>query len=217
MATVKHGFDLDAIRKELDGEEWESDDALGGDQVRRVYLGSVLNLCPSGKYYMPWACSNVMGCAQCGGTGMLPIHPNRRVAKRMQARHKRIMKRFDRLYGPDREAHDRRFPSLIPSYQPSDRKAAYAYIASQPERYRMRHLSGPSCMACGGTGSREAHLDSLWREDAENAFSAMGLSLESGEGDGCDLFAAEYRETPDTDEDGNEGEEHPENGTEASP
>jgi len=204
MTTIHHGFDLAMIRKEMDREDWESDPALGGDQVRRVYLGSVLNLCPSGKFYMPWACSNVMGCAQCGGTGSLPIHRNRRVAKRMLSRHKRIMKRFDRLYGPDREAHDRRFPSLIPSYQPSDRKAAYAYIASQPERFTMRHLSGPSCMACGGTGSREAHLDTLWREAAEKAFEDIGLSMESGEGDGCDLFAVEYRDAPDTDEDGEE-------------
>ena len=26
---------------------------------RGIYLGSILSIMPSGKYYMPWACSNV--------------------------------------------------------------------------------------------------------------------------------------------------------------
>jgi heterodisulfide reductase subunit C len=30
-----------------------------GDFVGSCFLGSCFALCPSGKYYMPWACSNV--------------------------------------------------------------------------------------------------------------------------------------------------------------
>ena len=32
---------------------------LKKENMRVVYVGSVLNLLPSGKYYTPWACSNV--------------------------------------------------------------------------------------------------------------------------------------------------------------
>ena len=35
----------------------EQDD--DGEPVARVFIGSVFSLYPSGKYYMPWACSNV--------------------------------------------------------------------------------------------------------------------------------------------------------------
>ncbi len=32
---------------------------LKKENMRVLYVGSVLNLLPSGKYYTPWACSNV--------------------------------------------------------------------------------------------------------------------------------------------------------------
>lgn len=34
-----------------------------------VFLGTVFSLCPSGKYYMPFACSNVEPCNHCHGEG----------------------------------------------------------------------------------------------------------------------------------------------------
>jgi hypothetical protein len=51
-------FNLQEIRKLLDSEEWE-DDRFNDCQKRTIYIGSVFALLPSGKYYMPWACSNV--------------------------------------------------------------------------------------------------------------------------------------------------------------
>ena len=41
----------------------------GDRQCKSVYLGSVLSLSPSGKYYMPWASSNVDACPRCKGSG----------------------------------------------------------------------------------------------------------------------------------------------------
>jgi hypothetical protein len=53
---METGLNVQAIREELSGLEWElSDDGY----KRSVYIGTVFNLAPSGKYYMPWACSNV--------------------------------------------------------------------------------------------------------------------------------------------------------------
>lgn len=54
---METGLDAEAIRKEMDGEDWH--DTEPGRQERHVFLGTVFALTPSGKYYMPWACSNV--------------------------------------------------------------------------------------------------------------------------------------------------------------
>ena len=62
---IESEWHWDAIHKELDKkdpdylvngyevEEWEEDPIYG------IYIGSVLNMAPSGKYYQPFACSNV--------------------------------------------------------------------------------------------------------------------------------------------------------------
>ena len=51
-------FNVKALRAELDAEDWQEDDEPERE-VRRLYLGTVFALTPSGKYYTPWACSNV--------------------------------------------------------------------------------------------------------------------------------------------------------------
>lgn len=51
-------FDLKALRAELDAEDWQEGDNPDCE-TRRLFIGSVFALTPSGKYYMPWACSNV--------------------------------------------------------------------------------------------------------------------------------------------------------------
>lgn len=58
---------------------------------------------------------------------------------------------------------------------------------------------GKGCNRCGGCGSEEAYQDELWREQAEKELGTIGCSLISGEGDPCDLFAAESRDTPNED------------------
>ncbi len=54
---MKTGINWDVIRTELDGMEWE--DEGFGDFRREVFIGTAFSLTPSGKYYTPWACSNV--------------------------------------------------------------------------------------------------------------------------------------------------------------
>lgn len=62
-------FDLQAVRKGLDAEDWEEDPFNPGTETRSTFLGTVFALLPSGKYYMPWAHSNVAPCEDCGGKG----------------------------------------------------------------------------------------------------------------------------------------------------
>lgn len=170
-----HGCELFAskIREALDAEDWEDADPNVDSygQERRLYLGTVFGCMPSGKFYTPFACSNVMGCDSCGGSGMIANHRKRRITKKRSARFKRAYNR--------------------------------------PRWYRlnvtpMRHKAGTqayrSCTACGGLGSREGHLDGLWSDYAASVCESVGACLVNGEGDPCDLFITEYRDTPDEDE-----------------
>ena len=49
---VSTGIDWNWCKREL-----ESQPVVG--DVRELYIGTLMNLTPSGKYYTPWACSNV--------------------------------------------------------------------------------------------------------------------------------------------------------------
>lgn len=188
-ADVTHGFDMAKVRTALDGQDWEDDSHGDGSQVRRLYLGSVFSLMPSGKYYTPWACSNLDPCETCKGEGRVTAKRlKRRTIKKWATRHKRTMAKYARL-----NPHD------LPWAQAPD--AALLYLHRQRGLFRLRGFApGSVCTACCGSGSREAHLDELWREVTESAFEAIGLSIEAGEGDPCDLFAVEYRDAPDDEE-----------------
>ncbi len=50
-------FDWDNIKKEVEESEPNRDDY--GNLIKSAYLGSCFNIMPSGKYYTPWANSNV--------------------------------------------------------------------------------------------------------------------------------------------------------------
>jgi|SRR5215469_5502415 len=200
MTTVEHGFNLKAIRFELSKEDWQEDIDNPGQEIRRLYLGDVFSLTPSGKMYMPFACSNLTPCATCKGSGRTVLRRlKRRTQKKHASRHAYVMRRFDCLYG----ALDG-IPSLGIKYRkrqgrdrPQREHAAYAFIDRQPKRYRLRYLAqgSSSCTACNGMGSREAYLDELWNEAAEEAIGSIEgvfLSWENG-----DAFACETRETPE--------------------
>ena len=210
MTTIEHGFNLHAVRRELDRETWEDDPENPGSQIRRIYLGDIFSLTPSGKMYTPFACSNVDACETCRGTGhVTPRRYKRRTQKKHAARHARIMRRFDALYGnepakypdPAGVSADRGMPSLGLQWRPTNKRAAFAYIDRQPKRFRLRYLTiGTACTACAGCGSREAHLDELWQEAAEEGIAAtpgggVFLSWKDGE-----AFAVETRDAPEDDD-----------------
>lgn len=100
-------FNTEQIRDEMNSEDWE-DDFENYMQRRSLFIGTVFSLCPSGKYYTPWAYSNVT--------------------------------------------------------------------------------------------EEEANQDEAWYEQAKEELDSIGCLLESGEGDPCDLYAVEYRDSPEEDE-----------------
>ena len=49
-------------------QKFEYDDPTADGEYEAIYMGSWFN-CPSGKYYVPFACSNVDACPRCKGKG----------------------------------------------------------------------------------------------------------------------------------------------------
>ncbi len=50
-------IDWEKLKQEIQQQEAQDDDC--GNRIKQIFLGSVLSITPSGKYYMPFACSNV--------------------------------------------------------------------------------------------------------------------------------------------------------------
>jgi len=174
-------FDLEDLRGEL--EQAEPQECFDGDgQEKSVFLGTVFTLTPSGKFYMPWACSNVEPCPTCGGCGEVdsPLAGHLPGSSLQALHHKaqevdwQIRSLAMRFYGAACEGG---WPDHV---HVALRETESAVAVLKPRI---------TCPTCGGCGSEEANLDELWREQAESELETIGACLQSGEGDPCDLFA----------------------------
>ena len=162
--SLETGIDWDWARKDLDDQEWYDNDS--GDEERQVYLGTVFSVMPSGKYYLPFACSNVescpvckgeteygeMTCGICRGEGKRGIHPDDDVST------------FDLVN-----------------------------VGQQCTSCNGTGKTGIPCDYCGSLGSREAHLDSLMQKKLEEEAGVYNLFITSGEGNPCDIMTGEIR------------------------
>lgn len=176
MKRIELNFDPAEVRREVDREDWDGD-------RRAVGLGSVFALYPSGKYYTPFACSNVAACPVCHGAAVVRTGLKRRLVRKWSNENKRR-----------RRLWVRRYPGGVYTWPPEVR------AASDRLNRKLARTRG-ECPRCGGCGSAEAHDDDRWREKAEEALARVGLSLVESEGDPTYLLAAEYREAPDDGED----------------
>jgi hypothetical protein len=147
--------------------EWEE------EHYGSCFIGSVFTLTPSGKFYTPWATSNLTPCPQCKGEGRIS---NRKTGD------------ADRYY-PGKEELD----ATRVSYA-----TLHGFASDWPEgllektntRARELETFNPvqECNWCGGIGSHEAAQDEDWREALEYVAGSKGMWLTNGEGDPCDLF-----------------------------
>lgn len=143
-----------------------------GGTIGRTYLGSIFSLTPSGKYYTPFACSNVDECPNCyKGSGILhQSAKGRRREKKWEAKRKQLIHRFDvARRGGFGETH------LI------DKSTA---VMQNLERFRPE-----TCQRCGGLGSAEAHDDERWHEALEKVAGDHGGWIENGESGEYIFFA----------------------------
>lgn len=59
LQEIRDLFHWDVIKEEAILNSEEAKPEWDGSKIGLCFLGTVFNLTPSGKYYMPWACSNV--------------------------------------------------------------------------------------------------------------------------------------------------------------
>lgn len=150
----------------------------GGGYSRRVWLGTVFNWYPSGKYYLPFACSNVEPCPTCQGHGDLPNPAQDAVIHAAAAQFAQWL-----------------VVEIMAAYGPWAGGAWDQLLAEGLNDVRaIQNLSQPevTCVTCEGCGSEEAYHDDLWREQVEVEADARGYGFEHGENDPCDLFIVEW-------------------------
>ena len=141
-------------------------------------LGTVFALTPSGKFYAPWACSNVRGCRRCGGSGEVKNrkgNPEEYLVVRQAAwavREALIQTHGFWFEGRWPEGDEERANAL-------DRAA---------EAIRPTH----TCSWCKGTGSHEAAKDADWHDALERVAEENGLFVGGPDGaDGCDVWVGD--------------------------
>jgi hypothetical protein len=174
-------------RKEIGNWNWDKIVADAKDNPREdfdgnragyFFLGTVFGLTPSGKFYTPFACSNVALCPFCKGDGTLKVsRPRANEAVYFRGKpvgvclsiggvHFKMQPYFDEAKGGIQEpinvdmTHD------------------------EPGDYRF----SKTCTACGGVGSVEAYRDEVFREVLEEIAEKHHGWIENGEGDPCDMF-----------------------------
>jgi len=180
-------FALSALRAELDAAEAQPSFDDEERLERWVYLGTVFSLMPSGKFYMPWACSNVEPCPRCQGRGVvdnptracLPEASAAVLAEQAQVLDRKIRELAVRHYGYACEGE-----------WPNELDILLARTAQAVQQLAKR----VECPECEGVGSVEAMLDEKWIAQAEEELAEIDASLASGEGDPCDLFAVRVEE-----------------------
>lgn len=178
---IKTGIRWDRVKALVEAEDWE-DDPDGDGQSRQIFIGTVFNLAPSGKYYTPWACSNLDPCPVCGGTRKGRGHRKRRVRARAAKRYLKLL-----AWG---------------TKHPGNRRT----IAQARVRRRALVLAGlDGCGRCDGLGSAEAADDQVFWEKMEAEAEDHGLFVTGGEGDPCDVLVGEYRDRPEEDEEEDDG------------
>jgi hypothetical protein len=181
-------FNWDKVKAEAEKEE-------PYDGARLLFLGSVFSIMPSGKYYMPFACSNVDTCKVCDGSGSW------RNKREPQAERLRLWS----------EAADARafltahafkhFGGYVGGQWPRELSRTIAYI----DRVLLLTADTRTCRACDGTGSTDAAKDERFREALETIAEEHGGFITNGDGDATDLF---FGLTVDESEEPEEEPEH---------
>jgi RecJ-like exonuclease len=174
-------FDLEALKREFETAGVDTD--MDGNTVKRVYLGTVMALTPSGKYYTPFASNNVDPCPRCKGTG--ETHKTF-ACDSCKGTGKRTMGEIATMTGETVDAVLARLLAQdVTLVGNTDESLVWTPCRSCNGTGQEHH----TCSWCDGLGSREATLDQRWYEQADKELATIGAFLESGEGCATDLLA----------------------------
>jgi hypothetical protein len=177
IATDAADLIIDSI-PDLDKEEWQEDFQDPDCEQQSIYLGSVFNIMPSGKYYMPFACSNVAPCDRCEGQGTA-INPDYDHGKDHCLT---IIIGVFRNIAPKYFGHWSEWPEPLKN------------ISNEMNEVQHYYNQRIECPTCGGFGSEEAYKDDQWTEAANEAAEKYDAYITGGEGDPCDIYLCRSRE-----------------------
>ena len=163
-------LDIDKVKRRLDDADIYEDE--NGNKFQTIYLGSILDLTPSGKFYTIFARSNLNPCTKCNGEGVIRNKHGKR--KKLE----KVMKKF-RLIWPTTENVE-----LVMK------------LRKQVDLWEPIKI----CPECDGLGSLEARLDRDWWKQLEIELNEINAWTHGSEGDGCDILIS--REATEVDDDG---------------
>lgn len=169
------------IARELEIEPWEAESDNPGTEIRRVWLGTIYGITPSGKCYAPFACSNVVGdCPVCTGTGTRKPTESKRHLNRAKSREARLCRGLLNRPGTwtERESPAGKYQARVARF-----------------RSRCRRVLDTSCPACGGLGSISAYRDERWSEEMERKAEAIGAFLDYQDES---VFVSQCRDSEET-------------------
>ena len=173
MEVIQMILDIEKVTKLLDNANIDEDE--DGNKIQTIYLGDIRNLTPSGKVYMPFACSNLEPCPRCNGTGGIKNeHGKRKKHEKVCNKRTRILRTYK--WTQHNKNKERKLWKQESNWNP---------ITTCPE--------------CHGHGSLEARLDEDWWKQLEIELNEIGAWTHGSDSDGCDVMIS--REATEIDDD----------------
>ena len=172
--------DIGALQTDLEQQDWQDDPDDEYQEIRSIFFGTVMGSTPSGKYYLPFACSNVDPCPVCKGQGtVLQPQGDQGLHYALESMSLHVRTYLMLKYGP---ACENKWP------KEAEEILRNIVLTMAP------HAKRTTCPACEGLGSREALLDQLWWEIAENKLAEIDAYIHCGEGCATDIFISQRRD-----------------------
>lgn len=163
------------IRYDRDSDGWYG----------RDFLGSIFNLTPSGKFYTPFACSNVTPCPHCNGERELPNPASDPVAYALLDRAQREL-RLSTMASYGSYSFGGCWPMQV----------VHVLRAAEEAMADLRPTL--TCEHCDGLGSEEARWDELFTEALERVAEENGGFIDYID---SDIFFVISGEAPEEDQD----------------
>lgn len=161
---------LESIQ-ELNANGEENYDFVNGQIVKEVYIGTTFNIMPSGKFYTPWAKSNIDPCPLCKGTGEV-VNLNG------------LGSIYDHAWEIEKDLiwvmnlKKSRYDEMPVEWRTQIDAARYIQKVNEPDSV---------CPKCHGHGSREVYEDTVFQETLEKVLEMHDCYLTNSEGCASDI------------------------------
>ena len=156
-------------------------DAENDQIVRETYFGNVLNIYPSGKYYTPFARSNVEPCPKCHGEGTVKnIGYDVATYEATTA--------LEQKYLRDMRRRGKHYKIMPKRWQQEIDQIRQVIRLTEP------HIE---CPCCYGMESREVYEDQVFDTYFTECLAEQGIYVTGSDGDGCDMIVGRVIERED--------------------